>query len=98
MVLAYLLLPSCELINYNILYSFFFGYCYYIGFAFIQLKHDGVASLLGLNVTGTLGILLIGKKLGFVEEIKPLMDTMIKYNRYINQELYLAVLRKAEEI
>jgi len=55
------------------------------------------ALLLGLDVTGTLGILLIGKKLGLVEEIKPLMDKMIKHNRYISQELYLSVLKKAEE-
>lgn len=56
------------------------------------------ASLLGLNVTGTLGILLIGKKLGFIDELKPLMDNMLKHNRYINRELYLAVLKKANEI
>ncbi|MCF8012156.1 MAG: DUF3368 domain-containing protein [Clostridiales bacterium] len=56
------------------------------------------AFLLGLNVTGALGILLIGKKLGFVEEIRPLMDIMIKHNRYISRKLYLTVLRKAEEI
>lgn len=40
------------------------------------------ASLLGLNVTGTLGILLICKKLGFIDELKPLMDIMLKHNRY----------------
>lgn len=56
------------------------------------------ASLLGLNVTGTLGILLIGKKLGFIDELKPLMNIMLKHNRYINRDLYLAVLEKANEI
>lgn len=56
------------------------------------------ASLLGLNVTGTLGIFLIGKKIGFIHEVKPLMDIMLKHNRYINRELYLAVLKKADEI
>ena len=56
------------------------------------------ASLLELNVTGTLGILLIGKKLGFINEVKPLMDIMLKHNRYIDRELYLAVLKKAFEI
>jgi predicted nucleic acid-binding protein len=56
------------------------------------------ASLLGLNVTGTLGILLIGKNLGFIGEVKPLMDMMLKHNRFINRGLYLAVLKKANEI
>ncbi|ACV64725.1 conserved hypothetical protein [Desulfofarcimen acetoxidans DSM 771] len=56
------------------------------------------ASLLGLKVTGVLGILLTGKKLGFVEEIRSLMDLMIIHNRYISRKLYLTVLRKAEEI
>jgi hypothetical protein len=56
------------------------------------------ASLLGLNVTGTLGLLIIGKKLGFIQEVKPLMDIMLKNNRYINRELYVSVLKKAGEI
>ncbi|NUM35901.1 MAG: DUF3368 domain-containing protein [Candidatus Brocadiae bacterium] len=55
------------------------------------------ASLLGLNVTGTLGILIIGKKLGFLPNIKYLMDIMLKYKRYISPELYLSVLKKAGE-
>ena len=56
------------------------------------------ASMLGLNVTGTLGILLVSKELGFINEVKPLMDIMLKHNRYINRKLYLAGLRKANEI
>ena len=55
------------------------------------------ASLLNLKVTGSLGILLVGKKLGLIKEIKPLMDIMINSNRYISQELYQAVLKYAEE-
>ncbi len=54
-------------------------------------------SLLNLKVTGSLGILLVGKKLGLIKEIKPLMDIMINSNRYISQELYQAVLKNAEE-
>lgn len=56
------------------------------------------ASLLGLNVTGTLGLLIIGKKLRFIQEVKPLMDIMLKNNRYINRELYVSVLKKSGEI
>ncbi len=56
------------------------------------------ASLLGLNVIGTLGMLLIGKKLGFIDELKPLMDIMLKHNRYISRVLYLEILKKANEI
>ncbi len=55
------------------------------------------ASLLNLKVAGSLGILLVGKKLGLLKEIKLLMDIMINGNRYISQELYQAVLKNAGE-
>ena len=56
------------------------------------------ASLLGLNVIGTLGILLSGKKHGFIAELRPLMDTLIKKNRYIDKFLYELMLRQAGEV
>ncbi len=55
------------------------------------------AALLGFKVVGTLGILIIGKELGVIREIRPLLDTMIKNNRYIDSDLYYHILKKAGE-
>jgi len=53
------------------------------------------ASLLDLEVIGTLGILLIAKKRGYIAAIKPLCDKLISNDRFISHELYLEVLKKA---
>jgi uncharacterized protein len=55
------------------------------------------ASLLGINVIGTLGILLSCKKLGLISEIRPLIDILIKKKRYINKALYTSILHNAGE-
>jgi len=55
------------------------------------------ASLLGLDVIGTLGILLTAKRRGYIFEIKPLLDKLINSGRYISRALYDEVLRKAGE-
>jgi len=55
------------------------------------------ASLLGLNVIGTLGVLLIAKKKGFIPLLKPLCDKLILNERYISCSLYNEVLIKAGE-
>jgi len=55
------------------------------------------ASLLGLEVIGTLGILLIAKERGYVSAIKPLCDELISNDRFISPELYFEVLKKARE-
>lgn len=55
------------------------------------------ASLLGLNVIGTLGILLISKNKGLLGEIKPLLEVLIDHNRYIDRSLYYYFLKLAGE-
>ena len=55
------------------------------------------AALLGLNVIGTLGVLLIAKKRGFIQALKPLLDLLIDNGRYIGHSLYNEVLQKADE-
>ena len=55
------------------------------------------ASLLGLDVIGTLGILLIAKKRGYIPLIKPLLDTLILNQRHISRGLYDEILIKAGE-
>jgi len=55
------------------------------------------ASLLGLNIIGTLGVLLVAKQRGLVSELKPLCDKLLKSERHISQHLYAEVLHKAGE-
>ena len=55
------------------------------------------AGLLGLNVIGTLGVLLIAKQRGYISAVKPLLDMLIDNQRYIGHALYSDVLRKAGE-
>ena len=55
------------------------------------------AGLLGLNVIGTLGVLLIAKQRGYISAVKPLLDKLIESERYISHALYTAVLQKAGE-
>jgi len=55
------------------------------------------ASLLKLDVIGTLGILLIAKKRGYVPAVKPLCDKLLSSERFISRELYFSVLKKAGE-
>ena len=53
---------------------------------------------LGLNVIGTLGILLIAKKRRLISTIQPLMDNLIfKAGFRVNQRLYLDILKSAQE-
>ena len=55
------------------------------------------AGLLGLDVIGTLGVLLIAKKKGLIHLLKPLCDKLILNERYISHGLYNDVLMKAGE-
>jgi hypothetical protein len=55
------------------------------------------ANLLGLDVIGTLGILLIAKQRGYVTIIKPLCDRLINNKRHISRALYHEILCKAGE-
>ena len=55
------------------------------------------AKLLGLDVIGTLGILLLAKQNGFINELKPLFHNLISNNRHISKALCNQVLRKAGE-
>jgi len=56
------------------------------------------ARFMGLDVIGTLGILLIAKNKGTINEIKPLIDKMIDSHIYIRKELYYDILTRANEM
>ena len=55
------------------------------------------AKYLGLNVTGTLGVLLRAKREGHIEAIAPLMDALSKDHFFIDEKVRGMVLRQAGE-
>jgi predicted nucleic acid-binding protein len=55
------------------------------------------ASLFGLKVTGTIGVLLRAKENQLIKEIKPILNDLIKNGIYISQELYEHILMLANE-
>ena len=55
------------------------------------------AKFLDLNITGTLGVLLKSKEDNYIENIKPLMDELIKNDIYIGDDLYQKILNMAGE-
>ena len=62
-----------------------------------EFAGDQYAKLLGLDVIGTLGILLLAKQNGFIAELKPLFQNLIYSNRHISKILCNQVFRKALE-
>ena len=62
-----------------------------------DLKARKIAKLRGLNVIGTVGVLLNAKAKGFISDIKPLLDKMIKKKIRISEELYGHALELANE-
>jgi predicted nucleic acid-binding protein len=52
---------------------------------------------LGLQVSGTLGVLLMAKTAGLVKEVKPLLDQLRKTDFRMSSKVYQDVLAKAGE-
>jgi len=52
---------------------------------------------MNLNLTGTLGILLKGKKYGYIDKITPLLHELINKNSWINPKLAAKVIEMAGE-
>ena len=55
------------------------------------------AKYLGITVTGTLGILLKAKRLGFIKQIKPLLENLQQSGFYIGKKVLQYVLENANE-
>jgi len=55
------------------------------------------AKILGLDVIGTLGLLLKAKKRGLIPAIKPLIDRILKHGIWIKDEIVKGILKEAEE-
>lgn len=53
----------------------------------------------GLQVTGVLGILIAAKQNDFIQEVKPLLDTLLdRVGFWVDAQLYAKVLRAAGEL
>lgn len=55
------------------------------------------ARVLGLEVTGTLGLLLRMKKYGLVPQIRPLIEKLLKGGIYIHKDIIDGIIDEAKE-
>ena len=63
-----------------------------------DLKARKIANLRGLNVIGTIGVLLNAKDKGLISEVKPLLEALTKRKIRISKELYDHALELAHEV
>lgn len=63
-----------------------------------DLKARKIATLRGLNIIGTIGVLLNAKERGFINEVKPLLEELMKRKIRISKELYNHALELAHEV
>jgi predicted nucleic acid-binding protein len=62
-----------------------------------DLKARKIATLRGLTVIGTLGVLLAAKDKGLIREVKPLFEELMKKRIRVSKELYNRSLELAHE-
>lgn len=62
-----------------------------------EAKARLAAQFLGLRYIGTLGLLLLAKRLGKVAELRPVLDELRARQFYIGEEIYRTVLAQAGE-
>jgi len=62
-----------------------------------DLKARRKARHLGLQVSGTLGVILMAKEAGLVKEVKPLLNQLRKTDFRMSPEIYQDMLAKAGE-
>lgn len=63
-----------------------------------DLKARGIAYALEIRIIGTLGILLLAKDKGLIQEIKPIIEKLKKIGAYISSSLYNRILKDAGEL
>ena len=55
------------------------------------------AKFLGLRVIGTLGILVLAKKRGYIKEVSPVLDALKRDGFFVSNDLCDLVLKQADE-
>ena len=67
----------------------------------LVIMDDGLArrhaKYIGLTVTGTVGVLLRAKSSGVINEVRPVLDSLIQNGFYISDNIYSEVIRLAGE-
>jgi len=67
----------------------------------LVILDDGLArkhaNYLNLNLTGTIGVLLKAKKEKVIEQLRPVLDELLKNGFYLSNEVYTQVLELADE-
>ena len=56
------------------------------------------AKHLGLTITGTLGVLIKAKQLGYIPVLNPILTQLLEHHIYISEELILNCLEQAGEV
>ncbi|MBN2445033.1 MAG: DUF3368 domain-containing protein [Spirochaetales bacterium] len=56
-----------------------------------------IAMQMGINIIGSIGILLKAKKQGIIKEIKPYWDNMIRCGIRYNKKFYSELLKRTQE-
>ena len=62
-----------------------------------DLPARGIARMLNLSVTGTVGVLLVAKRHGLIPRVRPCLDALVKESFFIGPGLYDDVLHLAGE-
>lgn len=55
------------------------------------------AQYLGLTITGTLGVIVKAKQKGLIKNVKPIIDEMLESGFWIDNKVYLNILKIAGE-
>ena len=63
-----------------------------------EIKGRETALKLGLQITGTIGIILSAKEHKLIEKVTPLLTDLIQHGFYIGNKLRLEILKKAGEV
>ena len=63
-----------------------------------DLRARRLATSLGLMVIGTLGVLIEAKKRGFLTELRPQLDALLRFHFHLGPELYRHALNLVGEL
>lgn len=62
-----------------------------------EVKGRKIARMMGVRITGTLGVLVTAKRKGYIKEVKPFISEIQQTNFRISDKLISRVLEKVDE-